>query len=93
MVEEKRQVRRIPVRKVSSEEMRSELDAKIQDFERRYERPSERMLQLITWGEVKETAEILEWMQAFHVRRWLKEKETPTTGTPTTITERSTISE
>ena len=93
MVEEKRQVRRIPVRKVSSEEMRSELDAKIREFERRYERPSERMLQLITWGEVKETAEILEWMQAFHVRRWLKEKETPTTGTPTTTTERSTISE
>ena len=93
MVDQKREVRKIPVRKVSSEEMRAELDAKIQKFERRYERPSERMLQLISWGEVKETAEILEWMQAYHVRRWLKEKETPTTGTPTTTTEPSMKSE
>lgn len=86
MVEQQREVRKIPVRKVSSEEMRTELDAKIRKFERRYERPSERMLQLVTWGEVKETAEILEWMQAYHVRRWLREKETLTTGTPTTTT-------
>ena len=92
MVDQKREVRKIPVRKVSSEEMRAELDAKIRKFEHRYERPSERMLQLLTWGEAKETAEILEWMQAYHVRRWLKEKETHTTGTPTTITEQSTKS-
>ena len=57
--------------------MRAELDAKIRKFEHRYERPSERMLQLLTWGEVKETAEILEWMQAYHVRRWLKERDDP----------------
>lgn len=92
MVDQKREVRKIPVRKVSSEEMRAELDTKIREFERRYERPSDRMLQLLTWGEVKETAEILEWMQAYHVCRWLQEKETPTTGTPTTITEQSTKS-
>ena len=92
MVDQKREVKRIPVRKVSSEEMRAELEAKIRKFEHRYERPSERMLQLLTWGEVKETAEILEWMQAYHVRRWLKDKETHTTGTPTTITEQSTKS-
>lgn len=92
MVNQKGEVKKIPVRKVSSEEMRAELDAKIRKFEHRYKRPSERMLQLLTWGEVKETAEILEWMQAYHVRRWLKEKETHTTGTPTTITEQSTKS-
>ena len=89
MVDQKREVRKIPVRKVSSEELRAELDAKIRKFEHRYERPSERMLQLLTWGEVKETAEILEWMQAYHVRRWLKERETPTTGIHTTTTEPS----
>ncbi len=93
MVEQKREVRKIPVRKVSSEDLRAELDAKIREFEHRYERQSERMLQLLTWGEVKETAEILEWMQAYHVRRYLKEKETLTTGIPTTTIERSTKSE
>ncbi len=86
MVEQEREPKRIPVRKVSSEEMRAELDAKIRKFEQRYERPSERMLQLLTWGEVKETAEILEWMQAYHARERLREKETLTTGTPTTTT-------
>ena len=93
MVEQKREVRKIPVRKVSSEDLRTELDAKIREFEHRYERQSERMLQLLTWGEVKETAEILEWMQAYHVRRYLKEKETLTTGIPTATIERSTKSE
>ena len=93
MIDQKREARKIPVRKVSPEEARAELDAKIRDFEHRYERPSERMLQLITWGEVKETAEILEWMQAYHVRQWLKAKETPTTGIPTTTIELSTKSE
>ena len=93
MVEQKREVRKIPVRKVSSEDLRTELDAKIREFEHRYERQSERMLQLLTWGEVKETAEILEWMQAYHVRRYLKEKETLTTGILTTTIERSTKSE
>ena len=93
MVDQQQEIRRIPVRKVSSEDLREELDAKIYTFERRYERPSERMLQLLTWGEVKETAEILEWMQAYHVRRWLKETETPTTGIPTTTTEPYTKSD
>lgn len=93
MVDQKREVRKIPVRKVSSEDMREELDAKIRKFEHRYERPSERMLQLLTWGEIKETAEILEWMQAYHVRRWLKEREPPTTGIHTTTTEQYTKSD
>ena len=92
MVDQEREVRRIPVRKVSSEQIREELDAKIRKFEQRYERPSQRMLQLLTWGETKETAEILEWMQAYHARERLREKETPTTGTPTTTTGPSTKS-
>ena len=92
MVEQKREVRRIPVVKVPPGTMEAELQAKIRQFEQRYERPSERMLQLLTWGEVKETAEILEWMFDYHVLKRLSEKETLTTGIRTTITEPSTRS-
>ena len=88
MVEQKREVRRIPVRKVSSEEMRAELDERIRVFEHRYEMSSEKMDLAYSLGLVRETAEIVEWMQAYHVRKFLREK-THTTGTPTTITEQS----
>ena len=89
MVDQKREARRIPVRQISSEEMWAELDIKIESSERHYKQSSEQMLQSITCGAVEETAEILEWMQAYHVRRWLTEKTTPTTGTHSTITEQS----
>jgi len=90
MADQKREHRKIPVRKISPEELREELDAKIRKFERRYERSSEQALHLLTRGEIKETAEILEWMQAYHVRRCLKDKETRMAGIPTTITGQST---
>ena len=92
MVDQKPEVRKIPVRKLAPGEMEAELRAKIREFEQRYERPSERMLQLLTWGEVKETAEILEWMFDYHALKHLLGKETPTTGIPTTTTEPSTKS-
>jgi hypothetical protein len=88
MVEQKREVRKIPVRKVSSGEMRAELDERIRVFERRYEMSSDKMDLAFSLGLVRETAEIVEWMQAYYVRKYLNEK-TLTTGTPTTITEQS----
>ena len=88
MVDQKREVRRIPVRKVSSEDMRAELNERIKVFERRYEMSSGEMALAYSLGQVRDTAEIVEWMQAFHVRKYLDEK-TLTTGTPTTITEQS----
>ena len=88
MVEQKREVRKIPVRKVSSGEMRAELDERIRVFERRYEMSSDKMDLAYSLGLVRETAEIVEWMQAYHVRKYLNEK-TLTTGTPTTTTEQS----
>ena len=88
MVEQKREVRKIPVRKVSSGEMRAELDERIRVFERRYEMSSDKMDLAFSLGLVRETAEIVEWMQAYHVRKYLNEK-TLTTGTPTTTTEQS----
>jgi hypothetical protein len=88
MVEQKREVRKIPVRKVSSGEMRAELDERIRVFERRYEMSSDKMDLAFSLGLVRETAEIVEWMQAYYVRKYLNEK-TLTTGTPTTTTEQS----
>ena len=88
MVDQKREVRRIPVRKVSSGEMRAELDERIRVFERRYEMSSDKMDLAFSLGLVRETAEIVEWMQAYYVRKYLNEK-TLTTGTPTTTTEQS----
>ena len=91
MVEQKRKVRRIPVRKVSSEEMRAELNERIKVFEHRYEMSSEKMALAYSLGLVRETSEIIEWMQAYHVRKYLREK-THTNGTPTTTIEQSTNS-
>ena len=91
MVDQKREVRKIPVRKVSSEEMRAELDERIRVFERRYEMSSEKMSLAFSLGLVRETAEIVEWMQVYHVRKYLNEK-TLTTGIPTITTEPSTKS-
>ena len=90
MVDQKQEVRKIPVVQLAPGEMEAELQTKIREFEQRYERPSEQMLQLLTWGEVKETAEILEWMFDYHVLKRLLREETPTTGIPTTTTEQST---
>ena len=92
MVDQKREVRRIPVVKLTQGEMEAELLAKVREFEQRYERPSEQMLQLLTWGEVKETAEILEWMFDYHALKRLSAEETPTTGIPMTTAEQSTKS-
>ena len=88
MVGQKQEVRKIPVRKVSSEEKRAELNERIRVFEHRYEMPSDEMALAYSRGLIRETAEIVEWMQAFHVRKYLNEK-TLTTGTPTTTTEQS----
>ena len=85
MVDQHREIRRIPVRKVSSEEMRADLDERIAVFEQRYEMSSEKMASEFSDGLVRETSEIVEWMQVFHVRKYLNER-TPTIGTPTTTT-------
>lgn len=52
----------IPVRKVSRAEMMAELQKEISEYEQRYEMPSERMAVLIEWGEMQETAEVLNQM-------------------------------
>lgn len=98
MVEQKQEVRKIPVRKVSSAEMRAELDERIRVFEHRYEMSSEKMDVAYSLGLVRETAEIVEWMQVYHVRKYLDDRKylaetTPTDGILTTDTEPSTKSD
>ncbi len=91
MGEEAHEAKRIPVRKLTSHEMRAGLDARIQTFEQRYEMKSGEMSLAFSLGLVRETAEIVEWMQVYHARKYLNEK-TPTTGIPMTTTEPSTRS-
>ena len=82
----------IPVRTVKAKSVLARLRRRIRKYENRYEMPSERMAQMLQSGDVRETAEIVKWMQAYHVLRYLKEK-TPTNGTRGTTTEPSTNSD
>ena len=75
MVDQGREARKIPVRKVSSAEMRAELDERIQVFEQRYELSSENMAVALSAGAVRETAELVEWMQVHQTRQYLREKD------------------
>lgn len=89
MTEPKRAVRKIPVRKISRAQMRAEMEERIRVFERRYEMSSENMDLAYSLGLVRETAEIVEWLQVHQMRKYLDEREslretTPTNGTPMT---------
>ena len=60
--------------------LRAELKRNIERCESRYAVDSRKMMELLNDGEIAETDEILEWMQDFHVLRFLEEK-TRTNGT------------
>ncbi len=64
----------ISVREVSRAEMMAELQAEVAGYEQRYEMPSERMVALIEWGEMQETAEVLKWCFAYRALASLKER-------------------
>ncbi len=89
MVDQKREVRKIPVVKVPPGHMEAELRGRIQVFEHRYEMSSEKMCQAFSLGVVRETAEIIEWLQAYHVLQRFQ-GATPMAGTHGTTTESST---
>ena len=89
MVAQKREVERIPVVKVPTGHMGAELAERIQLFERRYEMASAKMRQAFSLGLVRETAEIIEWLQAYHVLQRFQ-AGTRTTGILGTTTEPST---
>ena len=62
------------------------LQRSIRTYERRYEVSSTDMLKKVSTGEVRETVEILKWMQGYHALMSL-EGATHTGGTHTTTTE------
>jgi len=91
MDEQKREVK-IIWRKEKPGSLRSKLERNIERCESLYAMSSLKMLELLTAEEVDETDEILEWMQDFHVLRYLN-GEIRTTGTRGTITAPSTTSD
>lgn len=72
--------------------IRKNLARRVRLYERRYEMPSDRMAVMLKLSCVRETAEVLKWMQSYHALRLLKSK-TPMTGTHTTTTVSSTKSD
>ena len=88
LVEQKRKVRPIPVRKVPPGTMEADLKERIKVFERRYEMSSEKMCQGFSLGLIRETAEIIEWLQAYHVLLRFQ-GQTHMDGIPGTTTEPS----
>ncbi len=89
MVDQKREVSRIPVDKVSPGHMEAELKASIREFEQRYEIASSDMLHCISIGVIRETGEILKWMFDYRVLQHLQE-QIPTAGIPGITIEPST---
>lgn len=76
---------RFETHKVDRRQVLKNLRRRIRVCERRYEIASSEMLKGLSAGNVRETAEILKWMQAYHALRMI-ERRTPTTGTHTMIT-------
>ena len=70
--------------KLNPGEFRAGLERNISRFESQFGMSSMRMLELLAACEVEETDEILEWMQDFHVVRYLN-GEIRTTGRYTAI--------
>jgi hypothetical protein len=46
----------------------AELDAQIEEYERKYGLPSEHMLRKLAEGEIQETSEICSWLMLLHIR-------------------------
>ena len=67
------------------EEYRADLKRNIRDYETFYKMTSEKMLDLLSRGQIPETIEIIKWKFDLSDLRVL-EKEIPITGKPTTTT-------
>ena len=74
---------------VDGRKLRQNLLQRIRKYEHRYEISSSEMSRLMTDGQIRETSDILKWMQDYRGLK-LIEKATHTTGTPTTTTGIST---
>ena len=82
---------KIPVRVVPPGTMLAEVEAKLRQYEIRYEMSSEKMATLLALDAIKPTAEVLRWYSAYQGAKLLRAK-TPTSGTPGATTKASTKS-
>ena len=81
--------RTIPVRYLSNAEMLAETEAKLHEYEHRYEMSSETMAKLLGLDAIRPTAEVLKWYATYQGLLLIR-KTTPTTGTLGTTTATST---
>ena len=63
--------------------MLAEAEAKLREYERRYEMSSDKMATLLELDAIRPTAEVLKWYSAYQGAKLLRAK-TPTTGIPGT---------
>ena len=80
---------KIKVRVLSREQMLEERQAKLREYELRYEMSSEEMAALLELDSMRPTGEVIRWYQTYCAVKSLLET-TPTTGTPGTTNEQST---
>ena len=71
----------IRVRVLPPGTMLAEAEAKLREYEIRYEMSSEKMATLLELDAIRPTAEVLRWYSAYQVAKLLRAK-TPTTGIP-----------
>ena len=77
------------VRHVPSDVWLEELDARLQEYEVRYEMSSEKMAALLEMDAIRPTAEVIKWYAAYQGKVYAR-RGTLTTGTPGTTTAPST---
>ena len=73
---------RFEIHKIDGQQLRKSLSRRISMYERRYEIASSEMLKHLSAGTIRETAEVLRWMQAYHALKFV-EQRIPMTGTRT----------
>ena len=73
------------IRRESAQATLKRLRTYVCRLERRYESPSEAMVEAVRSGSVHETAEISRWLSSYQVLRGLEERFTRTTGTVETL--------
>ena len=61
----------IPIRRISSRRVITNLRSNIKRYEQRYEISSEEILNMVSSGQMRETVEMLRWLQDYHVLQLL----------------------
>lgn len=82
----------IPIETLPRGTLLSETEARLNEYEHRYEMSSDKMATLLELDALRPTAEVLRWYSAYQGAKLLR-AQTPTTGILGTTTEASMISD